>query len=73
MQAIVLAAGRSVFCLERGPREGQTLVALHNLTPETQTVSLPGLSGRLDAITARSFPGERPLRLGPYEVLWLST
>ena len=69
----VLAAGRSVFCLERGPREGQTLVALHNLTPETQTVSLPGLSGCLDAISARSFPGEGPLRLGPYEVLWLSS
>lgn len=67
----VLEAGRSVFGLKRGPRDGQTLVALHNLTPEVQTVSLPGLSGCLDAISARSFSEKGPLRLGPYEVLWL--
>jgi sucrose phosphorylase len=67
----VLPAGRGVFGLERGPREGQTIVALHNLTGTVQTVPPLGSTGHIDLISGRRFPPEESLELGPYQALWL--
>lgn len=54
----VLDTGPAVFGLRRGPRAGQTLLALHNLSPTAQAPDL-----------AREGVGR--VELGPYEACWL--
>jgi sucrose phosphorylase len=69
-----LQLGRTVFALQRGPRKGQTLVALHNLSGSPQTVELPGSEAGaewVDLVTGREMGGSAPERLEPYEVAWL--
>jgi glucosylglycerate phosphorylase len=71
----VLEAGPGVFALARGPREGQVLVTLHNVTdshrvaPGDWPVGGPGKWR--DVISGESFDRGSEVRLAPYQVLWL--
>jgi glucosylglycerate phosphorylase len=67
----VLAAGPGVFAFERGPWQGHSILAFHNLTATEQIVPQPGAAGSVDVITGRRFPPGGSLKLGPYQVLWL--
>jgi glycosidase len=69
----VLAAAPGVFAFERGPWQGQTILALHNLTATAQTVPQPGAASWVDVITGRRCPSGDSLKLGPYKVLWLQS
>jgi sucrose phosphorylase len=54
----ILEAGPGIFAVGRGPREGHSVLALHNLTNTRQVASA-------DWARPRSW------ELAPYEVLWL--
>jgi glucosylglycerate phosphorylase len=69
----VIPAGPGVFGLERGPWEGQTILALHNLTGTVQTVPQTSAAGSVDLISGRRLPPGDSLKLGPYQVLWLQS
>jgi sucrose phosphorylase len=72
----VLGLGGAVFALQRGPREGQTLLALHNLSERPQVVEVPdtdGPVGWVDLLSGGEVAGAGPLELAPYGVLWLSS
>jgi len=70
-----LLFGRGIFALARGPRDGQTLVTLHNLTdmPRAAAGEWPaGGAGEWDdLISGNRFDPGSGLRLAPYQVLWL--
>lgn len=71
----VLEAGPGIFALARGPREGQALVTLHNVTDSPQVAAgewpAAGREEWEDVISGERFdPGSR-LQLAPYQVLWL--
>jgi glycosidase len=71
----VLEAGAGIFAVVRGPREGQLLLALHNVTdsPRVAGIDWPagGAEGWEDLINGERFgPGSAPT-LAPYQVLWL--
>ncbi len=71
----VLASGPAVFTLARGPRDGQTILTLHNLSAESPVVDPGALGDALtysDLLTDRTVPTDQPLSLAPYEVLWLA-
>jgi sucrose phosphorylase len=61
----------AVFGLERGPWEGQTILALYNLSGTVQTVAPAGATGAVDLIGGRRFAPGDSLKLAPYQVLWL--
>jgi len=71
----ILEAGPGIFAIARGPREGQVLVTLHNVTdsPRVATadwrVGAPGVWE--DVISAERFDRGSALELAPYQVLWL--
>ncbi|MDQ6919421.1 MAG: sugar phosphorylase, partial [Candidatus Dormibacteraeota bacterium] len=69
----VLEAGPGIFGLARGPREGQTLLTLHNVTASERVASGDWLVGGTakDVISGRRFERTSTLQLAPYEVLWL--
>jgi sucrose phosphorylase len=73
----VLVAGSEVFALLRGPRQGEAIVALHNLSAsEVQldsaiTSEAGGMAG-VDLLTGLPVDPGKPLQLAPYQVLWLS-
>ena len=70
----VLSVGAAIFGLRRGPREGRTILALHNLSGTAQTVDLTvlgGASAYVDILSGRSVEARDALSLGPYEMLWL--
>jgi sucrose phosphorylase len=73
----VLAAHPAVFAVQRGPRDGQTILALHNVSAAEQAIDLasvddrPGVRDYRDAISGRAVPAGSPIRLAPYEFLWL--
>jgi len=71
----ILEAGPGVFALARGPREGQVLVALHNVTDSpaaaTGDWSAGGSGLWEDVISGERFDRGSGLRLAPYQVLWL--
>jgi len=67
----------AIFALRRGPRQGEEVLALHNLGPETARVrgellreTLPG-EGADDLLSGRHVRVGESLSLQPYEVLWL--
>jgi len=65
--------GPAVFALRRGPFEGRTVLALHNLTAAAQSVEAPDAGpGWVDLVGGREFSEGEPLELGPYGVAWLS-
>jgi len=70
----VLGLGRGVLALERGPREGQSVLALHNLDASPRPVELPDsdhLDAWVDLLSGREMSGGSPQELRPYEVVWL--
>jgi len=70
----VLDAGPGIFALARGPREGQTLVTLHNVSHAWRLAAAewPGGPGQWeDVISGERFDPGSELRLAPYQVLWL--
>ena len=71
----VLQAGAGIFALARGPRQGQLLVTLHNVTdsPVTATGDWQGANPAewQDLISGERFAGVSALRLAPYQALWL--
>jgi sucrose phosphorylase len=70
----VLQLGPAVLALQRGPREGQTVLALHNLSGSPQAVELPDSEagvGWVDLVGGREVDGSMPPELAPYEVAWL--
>jgi glucosylglycerate phosphorylase len=72
----VLEAGPGVFALARGPREGQVVVALHNLTGSPAVATGEWQAGRgewEDVITGKRFDRASAVPLGPYQVLWLTS
>jgi hypothetical protein len=57
----------------RGPRDGETVLALHNLGGELAEVGkelLPA-DGAEDLLSGRCVARAEALELSPYEVLWL--
>lgn len=74
----VLEAGVAVFALRRGPRDGQRVLALHNLSGAPAAVDLAALDGEhaattyLDLIRGRTVLPSDGLVLAPYDVVWLS-
>jgi glucosylglycerate phosphorylase len=72
----VLELGAGVFALLRGPRDSQTVVALHNVTASPQTVDLVALGlgsfGVRDLLAGEVVNPDLPLMLPPYGVSWLS-
>ncbi|MBA2450749.1 MAG: DUF3459 domain-containing protein [Chloroflexi bacterium] len=69
----MLALGPAVFALRRGPRNGQTILALHNISGEAHPVDLAALGDehRVDLLSDRRVEPSRALELQPYEVVWL--
>jgi sucrose phosphorylase len=71
----VLDAGAGIFALARGSRQGQVVVALHNVTDSPLVATgdwQAGDSGEWqDVISGERFGDLSALRLAPYQVLWL--
>src|SRR5262249_22647140 len=72
----ILTVHPQVFAIQRGPREGQTVLALHNVSGDVQACDWTriGVAGRyswVDVISGRHFTAEQRLALDPYEVVWL--
>ena len=73
----VLEAGPGILALARGPREGQTVLTLHNVTASELVATAGdwkvGDSGEWeDLISGERFGHGSQVRLAPYQVLWLS-
>jgi glucosylglycerate phosphorylase len=73
----LLATGPGIFALARGPRAGQVLVTLHNVTDSPQVAAgdwPDGGPGRWrDVIGGERFEWGSPVPLAPYQVLWLES
>jgi glycosidase len=71
----VLEAGPGIFALARGPREGQALVTLHNVTDSPREVAgdwlATGIAEWEDVFSGERFDAGSRLVLTPYQVLWL--
>jgi glucosylglycerate phosphorylase len=70
----VLDAGPGIFALARGPREGQALVTLHNVSDSSRVAAAEWSGGPgewEDLISGEQFDPGSELRLAPYQVLWL--
>src|SRR5262249_11824364 len=75
-QAIV-DVGPSAFVARRGPRDGQTVWAIHNVTAaplsiEPTTLEIDATARMVDVVSQGSLDPTRPISLGPYCVRWLS-
>jgi sucrose phosphorylase len=73
----VLAAGPSVFALRRGPHDGQTILALHNVGGEHKAIDVSVLGegasrSHQDLLSGRRIDRDKATELEPYQVLWLS-
>ncbi|MGE3912438.1 MAG: alpha-amylase family glycosyl hydrolase [Chloroflexota bacterium] len=73
----VLDVDPGVFAVRRGPYEGRTILALHNVTARPLTVDLPSL-GRIgasarDILTGSPVDLSGTLSMPPYAVCWLAT
>jgi glycosidase len=73
----VLTAHPAVFALRRGTQDGQTILALHNVSPTEQEIDPSTLDdGRgardyREVISGRAVPATAPIRLAPCEIAWL--
>jgi glucosylglycerate phosphorylase len=67
----------AVFAVQRGPRAGEAVLALHNLSSEPAPVAKPLLEQVVpgadaeDLLSGRHVAAADSLSLDPYEVLWL--
>jgi len=78
----VLDAPDAVFALQRGGETPESIVALHNLSDDTQSVTVAASAptgssdgALVDVISGRRFAaagGRVDITLAPYEMLWLS-
>ena len=72
----VLDLGAGVFALQRGPRDGDTVVALHNVTAGPQTLDIArfgeGSFGVRNVLTGEAVNPDALLTLPPYGVRWLA-
>jgi glucosylglycerate phosphorylase len=71
----ILNTAPGIFALARGPREGQVLVTLHNVTDSPQVARgdwpVGGPGEWEDVITGECFDGGAAVQLAPHQVLWL--
>jgi sucrose phosphorylase len=71
----LLAAGAGIFAVARGPRQGQVLVTLHNVTDSPAVVAgdwqVADRREWQDVISGERFHDVSALSLAPYQVLWL--
>jgi glucosylglycerate phosphorylase len=71
----VLEAGPGIFALARGPREGQEVVTLHNVTGSLRVAAGDWAVGDRgeweDLIGGERFDSGSAPQLAPYQVLWL--
>jgi glycosidase len=77
-QQTVLDVGPGLFALQRGPRDGQTIVALHNVTAgkvqvEPAALGLAGAADARNVLTDEPIETSSPIELGPYGVRWIAT
>ena len=73
----VLDLGGPIFALRRGPRDGQTIVALHNVTSDTlfgepSAFGLRDVPVAHDLLSGETITPETLFKLPPYAVRWLS-
>lgn len=74
----VLDLGPELLALRRGPRDGQTIWALHNVSARPVNVDLfllwldDGATLR-DVVRGEIIDQDAPLEVGPYGVRWLAT
>ena len=73
----VLDLDRAVFGLRRGPRNGQVILALHNVSGSPRQVDPQALGIRRDQqwedlLAERLVDAEQPLVLAPYGQAWLA-
>ena len=75
----VLDLGLGLFALRRGPRDGQAIVALHNVTPSGIQVDRPRSAsamrgaGAIHPLAADLVVASRRVAVPPYGVRWLTT
>ncbi len=73
----VVAAGRGVFGVLRGPRQDQSILALHSVSDAGQTVTAElleetlGGSRCVELVSGRPLGAGEGLRLAPYRVAWI--
>jgi sucrose phosphorylase len=73
----ILDVGPDLFAVRRGPRDGQTLWALQNVTPSTVTVDastlgIDGATDLRDVLTNIAVDVSSPIEVGPYSVRWIA-
>jgi sucrose phosphorylase len=73
----ILEAGPGIFAVARGPRDGQVLLALHNVTDSRRLATgewpVAGGGGWEDVISGKRFEGGSAVPVAPYQVIWLQT
>lgn len=73
----VMDLGKPIFALRRGPRDGQAIVALHNVTAdglsgEPSAFGLRDVMEAHDLISGEIVTQDSVFHLGPYAVRWLA-
>jgi sucrose phosphorylase len=73
----ILNLGGPIFGLRRGPRDGQTIVALHNvsggsLEVELSAFGLKDVPAATDLLSGETFTSSSMFKLAPYGVRWLA-
>jgi glycosidase len=74
----VLDIGPGLFALRRGPKDGQTIVALHNVTAgrvqvELTALGLAGTAAPRDVLADEPLEVSGPIEIAPYGVRWIAT
>jgi glucosylglycerate phosphorylase len=71
----ILDLDPGIFAIARGPREGQVVVALHNVTDSPRPVRIDwpdaGPEVWVDAIGGKRFEAGSAVAVPPYQALWL--
>jgi hypothetical protein len=74
----VLDLDRRVLAVRRGPRDGQTVVALHNVSAESVPLDMAAIAPEVGATAITDLLGGSgvsagaPFVLPPYGVAWLA-
>ena len=70
-QSIIATGNKAVFGLRRTPADGQPLVALFNVTNQSQVVEIETKIALRNVLNDEAVGGNR-IVVAPYEVLWLT-